>query len=104
MLNWKGNSAMASEHRQQIMALESKRRELSQEIGRIDAKIYELSLEEDRSEFTCGCVKLNRDIGVFDMNNQSELCRNRVGFCSCIVSESLTADKFCPACNGTGKQ
>lgn len=62
--------------------------------------IYKEELAEAREKYTCECVKLNSDIGVYNMQRQEE--RMRVGLKLGLVSMSLSAWKPCPHCGGTG--
>jgi hypothetical protein len=84
---------------QQLRAEADKLRKKSDELY---GEIKLLSLEQSKEEHPCTCVKLNRDIEVFDMQEQER--RGRVplsmgGF----VMDNLSAIKNCRECNGTGK-
>jgi len=83
------------ELRQQVDQLNKKKNELFDEIVRLD-------LEERKEEYSCLCVRLNRDIDVFDMAEQEHKHRNPLsvgGF----VADTLSARKDCTTCQGTGK-
>jgi len=59
-------------------------------------------LERDLSfeNHPCTCVKLNRDIEIYNMGEQERRKRRGIGFG--LVAETLSALMFCPECEGTG--
>lgn len=64
------------------------------------AERRKLELEQNREDHPCQCVKLNKDIEVFDMQEQER--RGRVPLGLGFVADCLTAIKDCHVCNGTG--
>jgi hypothetical protein len=83
-------------------------REINAEIDKLQARLHtlfgerkQLSLAQSKEEYPCRCVALNGDIGVFDMGEQEQLGRKPLGLG--FVCETLSASKFCPVCQGTGK-
>lgn len=83
-------------------------REIDTEIDKIQSRLHhlfgerkQLRLAESKEEYPCRCVELNGDIGVFDMSEQEDLGRKPLGLG--FVCETLSASKFCPICQGTGK-
>lgn len=60
-----------------------------------------LVLADARKTYDCTCVKLNRDISVNDMAQQEKAGRRGLGLGP--VCETLSSDKKCPTCGGTGR-
>jgi hypothetical protein len=60
-----------------------------------------ISKQLDRNEYTCSCVHLNKDIGIFDCVEQEKA--NRKGLGLGLVAETLSAAADCPKCKGKGK-
>jgi hypothetical protein len=81
--------------RDQVSVLDKQRNEKLTEI-------HKLELEQRKEEHPCSCVKLNRDVEIYDMQEQERRGRNPLsvgGF----VADTLTALKGCRECKGTGK-
>ncbi len=83
-------------------------REINAEVDKLQGQVYKLveekrtlQLAESKEEYPCRCVQLNGDIGVFDMSEQEELGRKPLGLG--LVAETLSANKRCPICQGTGQ-
>jgi hypothetical protein len=81
---------------------------LSAEIGSLQEKVYALQderlalrLEQDKEDHPCTCVKLNKDIEIYDMMEQELRGREPLSLGS-FVCDLLTALKNCPVCRGTG--
>jgi len=75
---------------------------LQGEINELVAERKKLELEEAKQNHTCSCVKLNRDIEIYDMVEQER--RGRRGLqLGGLVAETLSARKDCRTCGGTGK-
>ena len=91
-----------SELRRSVIArLREERDGLNKRVYALNESIKELQLLEDKEQHSCSCVKLNRDIEIYDMQEQERRGRNPLGLG--LVSETLTARKDCPTCKGTGK-
>jgi hypothetical protein len=89
---------------QRIHALRREAWELQQRADVLHREARDLSLEQDREDYPCACVRLNRDIGVFDMTRQMRDGRVPLGaHAGAFVSETLTARRDCEACGGEGK-
>lgn len=71
------------------------------ELHRVQKRCGELSLAINRLRFNCPCVRLNREIRIFDSGNQFDL--GRVGLSMGIVGDTFSAEKRCPICHGTGE-
>jgi hypothetical protein len=63
-----------------------------------DIKVVDMAI--NHLKHPCPCVRLNEDIGVFDMIQQDKANRNPFGLG--YVAACLSADKNCPICHGTG--
>ena len=74
---------------------------LRSELHLVQKKCGELSLAIDRLRFNCPCVRLNREIGIFDSGYQFDL--GRVGLSMGVVGDTFSAEKYCPICHGTGE-
>lgn len=92
---------MSTERRARLDELRKERAQLNLKVEKLTSEIAQLDLQERREEYPCVCVKLNRDIEVYDMQEQERRGRNPLGLG--LVSECLTARKSCDYCNGTGK-
>lgn len=64
------------------------------------AELRELEKREATERFTCRCVRLNREIGVFTSAQQEAL--GRVWLNLGPVSDTLSAERNCPLCHGSG--
>lgn len=89
------------ERAEHITELRANRAFFNREINRVDSEIAVLQLAEDKEHYTCSCVKVNKEIGVFDSVDQVRA--NRSGLTTGYVSESLSAKKDCQLCNGFGR-
>jgi len=91
--------------------MKAKSRELDEQISvlrkqknEIEEEIMQISLAEERAEFTCQCVQLNDDIGIYDCGQQARAGRERLGTCvGRVVCLSYSAVTACAHCGGTGK-
>ncbi len=65
------------------------------------AERNELESARDRMKYTCICVRLNSDIGVYDCGAQERAGRYglRAGG---LVAGGLSALRACPRCSGSG--
>lgn len=50
----------------------------------------------------CGCVRLNRELGIFTMVDQERAKRRGLG--SGLVADTYSARSDCPECHGTGER
>ena len=89
------------ERADRIRELRVERTDCNRKINYLDQEIYYLQLAEDKEHYTCSCVKVNKNIGVFDSVDQVRA--NRSGLTTGYVSNSLSAKKDCPLCNGFGR-
>lgn len=88
--------------------LQQTRSALENEAFRLEKCAYALRERSDqiyrqlqKHEYNCPCVRLNKDIDIFDMSDQE--IANRNGFGCGWVSECLSARRDCPQCHGKGK-
>jgi hypothetical protein len=91
----------------------AKRQALLSEIYKLEKLERKLMLEIARTEYTCNCVMLNEEIGVFTMTEQEARGRKALGLHTVsivradltlgLVCETLSAVKQCTMCHGTGK-
>jgi len=84
-----------------LQEIRSQREKLQSQINTLDKEYSELYLAEERDSYPCSCVKLNRDIEVFDMQEQSRRNRKPVSYHT-FVADSLSARTDCETCEGTG--
>jgi hypothetical protein len=75
--------------------------ELQDKLHQLHQERFKLRLEQEREEYSCICVKLNRDIEVYDMQEQMRRNRNPLS-CGGFVADTLTARNDCDICKGTG--
>lgn len=73
---------------------------LMRQLDEVRKESRELKLEICREEHPCECVKLNRDIEIYDMTEL--IHRNRECFGLGFVAELLSARKDCQLCHGSG--
>jgi len=83
---------------QELRAQADKLRKQSDELY---TEIAKLDLEQRREDHPCACVKLNRDVEIYDMGEQERRGRNPLS-CGGFVADTLTARKDCTVCKGTG--
>jgi len=87
----------------QLKLLDAHRLTLSKR-AELDAAIaLRRSIEHSLSEkrFNCSCVGANWKLGIYTSGDQEQ--RGRVGLSFGLVSETLSALKNCPNCDGTGE-
>lgn len=84
-----------------IQEIDAECARLQRSLDTLYAERKKLMMLGKREEYSCSCVRLNSEIGIFDMIEQEESNRNGIG-CG-LVSETLSALKCCPNCSGTGK-
>jgi regulator of replication initiation timing len=99
---------MREEH--EISNLERMIKSTNESIGELRTRLDHLfsqrgalELRLDLLVHNCSCVRINRTIGIYTSANQEGLGRVHVGRFG-IVSETLSADKNCLICKGTGKR
>lgn len=87
--------------------MEAQRRELRDQVDKLHKQTYLLqdeieaiSLKISWATYTCSCVRLNRDLGIWNMSLQEAHGRKALGFGS--VENTLSADRNCPICLGKG--
>ena len=90
-----------NERRARINDLQTERRALTVKINGLNEELKQLNLEDEKEDYPCSCVRLNRDIEIYDMQEQTRRGRNPLGLG--MVSECLSARVECPTCKGTGK-
>lgn len=84
-----------------IQELRAKLYKLRKQSDDLFTEIAKLELEQRKEDHPCTCVKLNKDVEIYDMQEQERRGRNPLsvgGF----VADTLTARKDCTVCNGTG--
>ncbi len=92
----------ATELQTRIRNLNERARSLRASLDETIERLSESEYELKRLEYTCGCVRLNRDIGIFGAHQQLRSGRS-VLYYGGLVADALTAERACPICNGTGK-
>lgn len=93
---------MTAERKERIDTIRVIIRRLQAEVSELSSELHNLELEQKREEHPCSCVKLNKDVEIYDMQEQVRRGRNPLsvgGF----VADTLTARKDCDSCQGTGK-
>lgn len=82
---------------------------LNEEISQLEVKLGFLrgirkiaQRELDKKTYSCACVKLNSSINIYDCQAQHQRNRNPLSVGD-LVADTLTADKACLLCKGTGK-
>ncbi len=83
---------------QQLRAEVAQLRKIQDEL---QTEIQKLDLEQRKEEHPCACVKLNKDVEIFDMQEQERRGRNPLG-AGGFVADTLSARKDCTTCKGTG--
>lgn len=92
---------MMTARQARIQKLRAEAQDLREKSDKLYAEIHKLDLEQRKEDHPCACVKLNRDIEIYDMGEQERRGRTPLsvgGF----VADTLTAIKSCTVCNGTG--
>lgn len=85
-----------------IQQAQAERQQLQSKVDALSKEIAELRLAEERDEHPCSCVKLNRDVEIYDMGEQARRGREPLS-CGGFVADTLSARKDCEYCQGTGK-
>ncbi len=88
------------DRKEQMNLLRAESRSLQTRRDLIHKMLDKLELEQAWEDHPCTCVKLNGDIGIYDMMEQER--RNRRGLGFGFVSHCLSAIKNCPKCEGKG--
>lgn len=81
-------------------ALRTLAHDLDNQRGQVLNALAILDMEAARERFRCPCVRLNRDVGIWNMGDQVEARRNGLTFG--LVSDCLSARKDCERCHGDG--
>lgn len=89
------------ERNTKINQLETERRQFTVKVNNISEELKSLRLENEKEDHPCSCVRLNGDIEIYDMQEQTRRGRNPLGLG--MVSQCLSARSECPVCKGTGK-
>ena len=84
-----------SDHADQLRARIQK---LDEESAQLKVELQAERMREARARFSCTCVRLNMDIGIYNMIDQEKARRDGLG----LVSETLSADRACRICCGKG--
>lgn len=71
------------------------------QLDKLHEERHTLEMEQKREDFPCTCVKLNKDVEIYDMNEQSRRGRNPLS-CGGFVADTLSAREDCGVCLGTG--
>lgn len=85
-----------------IQELRAQADKLRKQSDKLYAEIAKLDLEQRKEDHPCACVKLNRDVEIYDMGEQERRGRNPLSLGG-FVADTLTARKDCTVCMGTGK-
>lgn len=88
-------------NRKRINELWAQRQELYRQISLLNKERKRLEDDDLKAEHPCQCVRLNRDIGVYDMAEQARKQRQFIEPGG-LVSEGYSADRNCARCRGTG--
>lgn len=83
-----------------ISVLWEERSTLMSRVDIIDKERRRLLMTQSRQDHSCKCVRLNSEIGVFNMSDTE--ARRRATFGAGFVQELLSADRDCLSCDGTG--
>jgi hypothetical protein len=85
----------------QRAALREQTRELEEQIKTISTEMTKVNTQIDLLNFPCSCVRLNVGLDIWNIGLQESRNRNglTVGF---PVADTLSADRSCPICHGTG--
>jgi DNA repair exonuclease SbcCD ATPase subunit len=89
------------ERRTRINDLQTERHALTVKINSVNEELKQLNLANEKEDHPCSCVRLNGDIEIYDMQEQTRRGRNPLGLG--LVSQCLSARAECPVCKGTGK-
>lgn len=90
-----------SDRKERIRQLRAEAQDLREKSDKLYTEIHKLDLEQRKEEHPCSCVKLNRDIEVFDMQEQERRGRAALS-CGGFVADTLSARRDCTICNGSG--
>lgn len=93
---------MMTARKARIQQAQAERQQLQSKVDALSKEIAELRLAEEKDEHPCSCVKLNKDVEIYDMGEQERRGRNPLS-CGGFVADTLTARKDCEYCHGTGK-
>lgn len=76
------------------------RKELDLHRRDLNLLINNLQLRLNRAEYPCTCVQLNSVLSIYDASEQEQA--NRRGLTPGLISETLSADRNCTHCHGSG--
>ena len=93
---------MTTELEKRLRVARDNLRQQQEKTNRLAKEVRELQLAADKEEYNCCCVKLNRDIEIYDMQEQERRNRTVVSYQS-FVPDCLSARRDCPDCKGAGK-
>ena len=85
-----------------LAELSEERTQLRLKETEIGKEQRQLTLERDLLKYTCACVRLNSDLGIYTSAEQNFYKRKPLQLFG-LVYETLSADKDCLVCKGTGK-
>jgi hypothetical protein len=80
--------------------LRSQAEQLDRQLSSVRKQIGEVSRAIDWATYTCSCVRLNKDLNIWNTFLQED--HGRKGLTTGVVEETLSADKNCPICHGLG--
>jgi hypothetical protein len=83
--------------RDQLMA---DRKDLNQQLLNTQEEIDLVQMQINRLNYSCTCVMVNGEIGIYDGGQQE--AAHRRGLTMGLISRELSADLECPLCHGTG--
>ena len=92
--------ATLEEMKAQYRELETQADLATQQHYSIRHQMEELDLKIRQATYTCPCVHQNKELDIWDMSQQRDPNRKPLGLG--MVYDTLTADKNCPHCSGTG--
>lgn len=90
-----------SERQERIDSIRVIIQRLNGQVTELTTELHKLETEQFREEHPCSCVRLNGDIEIYDMAEQSR--RNREPLQLGAVYATHSARKDCTTCHGTGK-
>lgn len=73
---------------------------LQDQLSALNTQYKQVGDQIDRINFPCTCVRLNRDLGIYDNVGLVNARRNDLDIG--LIAEQLSADLDCPLCHGTG--
>jgi hypothetical protein len=93
---------MMNARQARMQEIDNESRQLRKKLDALHEERSKLRLAQEKEEHPCECVRLNKDVEIFDMVEQERRGRHPLS-CGGMVADTLTARKDCQECGGTGK-